>query len=133
MSRLKRTVSILAAGAVVLLAACGDEPTSPRQHTLTVSAEQLAALNAALDDAMTRLVPALADQTASQDVRRALAAGSAGLAARDGTRLDAALGGARTALGRPDAPESDAPIVESLRFVIERVHAAARETHENQP
>jgi len=133
MSRMKWTVSILAAGAVVLLAACGDEPTSPQQQTLTVSAEQLTALNTALDDALTRLVPALADQTAAQDVRRALAAGSAGLAARDGRRLDAALGSARAALGRPDAPESDAPIVESLRFVIERVNAAARETNESQP
>jgi hypothetical protein len=130
---MKRTVSILAAGAVVLLAACGDEPTSPRQPTLTVSAEQLTALNTALDDALTRLVPALADQTAAQDVRRALAAGSAGLTARDGQQLDAALGSVRTALGRPDAPESDAPIVESLKFVIERVNAAARETNESQP
>jgi hypothetical protein len=120
-------------GVVLALVACGDEPTAVRQPTITVSAEQLAALNAALDDAMTRLVPALADQTAARDVRQALAAATAGLSARDAMQLDASLGNARAALGRQGTAHSDAPILESLQFVIERVNAAARDTNQSQP
>lgn len=120
----KRHVILL--GLAVSLAACGDEPTALRHPTLTVTAEQLAALNAALDDAMTRLVPALADHTAAQDVRRALAAGTAALAARDAARLDGGLGDARAALSRYGLTDRDAPIVESLRLVIGQVGAEAR-------
>ena len=78
----------------------------------------MTALSAALDDALTRLVPALADQTGAVGVRQALAAGTVGLAARDRATFDSNLGGARAALDRYEANDGDAPIVESLRLVL---------------
>ena len=125
---MKRLGKTLMLGSVAAsLFACGDEPTAARRPTITLPAEQLAALNGALEDALNRLVPALADQSAAGAVRRALTAGTIGLAARDAGQLERALGTAVTAL--PNQPESgDVPILATLRLVIDQVSAAAART-----
>ena len=118
--------TLMLGGVAASLLACGDEPTAVNRPTITLPAEQLAALNGAFDDALNRLVPALADQSAAGAVRQALSAGTIGLAARDAGQLERALGTAVAAL--PEQPDSgDAPIRATLRLVIDQVSAAARE------
>ena len=127
-------------GLMLGLAACGDEPTAARRPTLTVSAEQLAAIQSVLDDARTRLVPALLDQVMAAEMQDQLAVLTVSLAARDRERFGRALGSARVALGRyesgfgprdtqmadaGDVVWPDAPIVETLRFQIGRIAAVA--------
>jgi hypothetical protein len=124
------------------LIGCGDQlptsVTSPAPWAL--AAEQVSGLQAVLADARDRLVPALTDRALAELVEPALLAGSASLDARDREQFVGALERAKTAIrgwatawdpasgAAADAhedPPADAPIVESLKLVIDLTEAAA--------
>lgn len=117
-----RNRMVMLVGFALGFSACGDIPTRPPQSTITVSPEELATLTAALDDARTRIVPTLADQTVAEDVRQALASGAIALAERDAVRLAGELAAASGDLDRYGMPDGDAPTVESLRLIIAQVN-----------
>jgi hypothetical protein len=122
--------------ALALGACAADAPTTPPEPpaaaatapSLAVQGESLAALQSAVSDARSRLLPALGEEAAHAPLGEALAAADQALAANDARALAASLRDVRAAAAaRREAlgPDADAaPDLDALLLVLDGLETA---------
>jgi len=127
-----RTALLLALGT----AACGEDkavaPQGPRAVAGSASAqlafapEERAALAVALEDARSRILPTLGEDSATEALGSALAELERVLSQPEAATLAAALGRARAAAARLGAEPRLLPDVDVVLLVFDRIEALAR-------
>ena len=117
-----KTLAMVALAAGVITCAVDQSPAGPQPGQITLGAAELALVQVALEDAQSRLQPALADRSVGGAVSQAFTAAAAALTARNKDDFRSAMGRAKTALASA-ATGSEAPIVETLQLVIALIEA----------